>query len=292
MSDNDIGDNVSTGRLVETLFGLVEERVQDEEVVSSEDEENGFDEGGLDLSQADLPLAPVDFYAPKIITQEKIQDLIPFLDELSLFENQWGFVKKSETRENWCLWARAQAVPILEHLTDLCIQNQLIQPRALYSYVHCAVQDETLYLYKPDKKEVFLEMDFPRLKNGTCLTDKIVEKEAELFDTIAVIAVNLGRGISETGKSWLASGKKDEYAYLNGFALEMLNAMTRYTASLITDEGCCLGNTVFLGDSKQASAKVQSALVDMLNASLIDITFSRNYLMMPEYSSLALVLPR
>lgn len=68
--------------------------------------------------------------------------------------------------------------------------------------------------------------------------------------------------------------------------------MTQYTAAVIAGEECCLGDVYGLGAAKQGAAKVQSALIKMLDASLIDIAFSRNYLMMPEYSSLALVLPR
>lgn len=286
--------NNPEGGLVDTLFGPVEEpdpRPDYQELVQEEMPHYLFD-SRYDRQQADLPLIRVHHYRPKIIYQSNITRLIPYVDELALFEKQWGFVKKAGTRESWCERVKIEAVPILEKLTGLCGQHQLLQPRALYSYFFCAARGNTLFLYNEDKKEVFLEIEMPRLKNGVCLTDRLAEKDSGVFDTVAAVAVNMGRNATEMAKSWLAAGKDVDYAYLNGFALEMLNAMMQYTASVITAEGCCLGDVYSLGNAKQGSAKVQSSLIKMLDASLIDISFSRNYLMMPEYSSLALVLPR
>lgn len=294
MSDNDLKENISEKQLVETLFGPIEEKGETpdyQEIIQEEMPHYLFD-NSYDKKQADLPLAAVKHYRSKIISQENISYLIPYLDELALFEKQWGFVKESGDRENWCRWVEIEAVPILEKLTKLCSQHQLLQPRALYSYFFCAAKGNTIYLYKEDKKEVFLEIELPRLKNGVCLADKLAEADSGIFDTVAAIAVNMGRNATEMAKGWLSSGKNVDYTYLHGFAMEMLNAMTQYTASLIAREGCCMGDVLSLGYAKQGDAKVQSALIKMLDAALIDIAFSRSYLMMPEYSSLALVFPR
>lgn len=294
MKDSDLKENVSEKQLIETLFGPVEESGQTpnyQEIIQEEMPHYLFDDA-YNRKQADLPLVSVRHYRPKIISQNNISYLIPYLDELALFEKQWGFIKKTGSRDDWCNWVKIEAVPILEKLTKLCFQHQLLQPRALYSYFFCAAKGNTLYLYKEDKKEIFLEIELPRLKNGACLADKLAEKDSGIFDTIAAIAVNMGRNATEMAKGWLATGKNVDYTYLHGFALEMLNAMTQYTAGLIAREGGCSGNVFSLGYAKQGAAKVQSALIKMLDASLIDIAFSRNYLMMPEYSALALVFPR
>ena len=293
MDNGDKKENILEGRLVETLFGPVEEKdAPDYQEIIREEMPHYLFDSRYDRQQVDLPLIDVARYRPKIITQENISYLIPYLDELTLFEKQWGFVKKEGGRDGWCYWVKAEAVPILEKLTELCRQNQLLQPRAVYSYFFCAAHENTLYLYKEDQKEVFLEIECPRLKNGVCLTDKLAVQGSGVFDTIAAVAVNMGRNAAEMAKSWLAAGKNVDYGYLHGFALEMLNAMTQYSASVIAAEGCCMGDVFSLGSAKQGTAKVQSALIKMLDASLIDIAFSRNYLMMPEYSSLALVFPR
>ena len=287
-------ENITADRLIDTLFGVVEKQNRTSYHRSVADEELPhflFEDRKNDL-QTSLPLIEVKRYRSKTISCKKIKNLIPYLDELQLFEHRWGFEKKTADREDWCHWTEAQAVPILNKMIGLCQQQQLLDPRAVYAYFFCAAENETLFLYKEDQKDVFLTIDFPRLKNGVCVIDKIARKSSATFDTIAAVAVNMGRNATEMAKRWLSVGKDVDYRYLHGFALEMLNAMIQYTASVIAAEECCLGNIHGLGSAKEGSAKIQSALIKMLDASLIDIAFSRNYLMMPEYSSLALVFPR
>ncbi len=284
---------ISAGALVDTLFGLekMPDRTARHQAIADEELHHYLFDVGQDQNQAALPLINVPHYRSKVIAKKTIVDLVPYLDELALFEQQWGFVKKQGDRESWCHQMKADAVPILERVIDLCQKQKLLQPKALYSYFFCAAEKETLYLYKSNKADVFLTIDFPRLKNGVCVTDKFVQTGTGKFDTIAAVAVNMGRNATEMAKRWLAVGKDLDYRYFHGFVLEMLNAMTRCAAATLAKEECCLGDVYFLGTAKQGNAKVQSALIKMLDASLIDIAFSRNYLMMPEYSSLAIVFP-
>ncbi len=286
--------DISAGRLVDTLFGLQEEpdRGARHQAVVEEELPHYLFDGQADDFQSILPLIHVPHYRPKVINQDDVVDLVPYLDELALFERQWGFVKKTGSRESWCHWVAGEAVPVLEKLIRLSRKYQLLQPRSLYAYFFCAAENDTLFLYNENQRDVFLTIDMPRLKNGVCAADKIARKDSGAFDTVAAVAVNMGRNATEMARRWLSAGKDVDYRYLHGFALEMLNAMTQYTAAVIAKEECCVGNVYGLGAAKQGAAKVQSALIKMLDASLIDIAFSRNYLMMPEYSSLALVLPR
>lgn len=293
MDNDDKKEDISDKRVVDTLFGPVEENDEpDYQEIIREEMPHYLFGGQYDCRQADLPLVRVPHYRPKVVEQDNLSSLIPYLDELALFEKRWGFEKKSGDRDGWCRWVKVQAVPVLEKLTELCGLHRLLRPRAVYSYFFCAARDNVLCLYEENRKDIFLEIEFPRLKNGVCLTDKLAAEGSGSFDTIAAVAVNMGREAAETAKSWLNAGKNADYGYLRGFALEMLNAMTEYTASLIAAEGCCFGEVFSLGSAKQGSAKVQSAMIERLDAALIDIAFSKNYLMMPEYSSLALVFPR
>ena len=51
-------------------------------------------------------------------------------------------------------------------------------------------------------------------------------------------------------------------------------------------------NFNFFGTPETCPAKVQSDLLGMLPSELIGMSFSRSYLMMPEYTALAMLLPR
>ena len=141
--------DISAGRLVDTLFGVEEEpgRTARHQALAEEELPHYLFDGQADGRQAVLPLIHVPHYRSKVISQKNIADLIPYLDELALFERLWGFVKKGGSRENWCHWVDGEAVPVLEKLIRLSRKYQLLQPRALYAYFFCAAENETLFLY-------------------------------------------------------------------------------------------------------------------------------------------------
>lgn len=277
--------------LVDTLFGPEPTR-RERHAAAVDEEMPHYLFRGHDRDQPVLPLVDLPHYRAKVLKQPRISALIPYLDELALFEKQWGYVKTQGTRENWCRWVEAEAVPVLDRLADICQECELLQPKSVYAYLHCDSQGDTVRIYGEHGADPVLCIDMPRLANGFCLADKISRAGSGVRDTLAGIAVNMGRNASDMAKKWLSAGKEVDYKYLHGFALEMLRAMTEYTAAVITKEGCCAGDVYPLGTAKEGSAKVQSVLVKMLDAPLIDVAFSRNYLMMPEYSALALVLPK
>lgn len=277
--------------LVDTLFGPEPTR-RERHAAAVDEEMPHYLFCGQEENQPVLPLVDVPHYRPKVLKQSRISALIPYLDELSLFERQWEYVKTKGTRENWCRWVEAEAVPVLGRLVEICQENELLQPKSVYAYLHCDSEGDTVRIYAEHGAEPVLSIEMPRLANGFCAADKISRADSGIRDTIAGVAVNMGRNASDMAKKWLSAGKEVDYKYLHGFALEMLRAMTEYTAAAVAGEGCCLGDIYPLGTAKEGSAKVQSVLVKMLDAPLIDVAFSRNYLMMPEYSSLALILPK
>ena len=293
---NAIDEAKTQGDLVETLFGLMPDPALDGRSAEPTDEEADhylYNAAVNDGEQKRLPLINMPLGRSKVTEVDRVADLIPYLDELALFEKRWGFEKEvAETRESWCLRMRGQAVPVLNRLVELCDGYDVLRPRAVHAYFHAAARDGMLLLYGRDKTDPFLTINFKRGANGVCATDKIARADSGEFDTVAAVGVNMGRNAAELAKSWLEAGKETDFRYLHGFALEMLNAMTDYTAARIGTEECCLGDVRGLGTAKQGDPRVQSPLIKALDASMIDIAFSRNYLMMPEYSSLALVFPR
>lgn len=278
--------------LVNTLFGEYQEP-------TSQQKRQAFLEEALpsylfrqEEDQPVLPLTQQKHYRPKSIVQKNVSALLPFLDELSLFEKQWGFDKKDETRAEWCFRMQESATIGLGNLVEACKETGALLPRSIYAYFYAAADEETVSFYQENKKDVFMKIDFPRMANGISLADKFHSVQSGQFSSVAAMAVTMGRNASDTAKKWLQNGEEENYRYLHGFALEMLKAMAAYTAFEITKEGSCVGDMYYLGAAKEGSAKVQSALVKALDASAIEVSFSRNYFMMPEYSALALVLPR
>lgn len=281
-------DDLKVSEVVDTLFGPQEVARQAQEQLRIQEEQfSSYLFRGTE-EHAELPLVNVEHFRSVIVEDADIAGLLPYLDELSLFEKQWGFSCENTTREEWCRLTKMEAVPILQELMTVCSEKDILEPKAIYAYCPCLSEGDKLSLLGKNG-EVCLSIPFDRLPNGVCLADKV---NAAAPETIGLIGVTMGKNVSETARKWRMDGHEQDYRYLRGFSLEMLKAMTEYTAAVMNKEGCCLGSVYSLGVSKEGSGKIQSALIEMLDAGQIGITFSRNYFMMPEFSALALLLPR
>lgn len=105
--------DISAGRLVDTLFGVEEEpgRTARHQALAEEELPHYLFDGQADGRQAVLPLIHVPHYRSKVISQKNIADLIPYLDELALFERQWGFVKKGAAAKIGVIGLTAKPCP-------------------------------------------------------------------------------------------------------------------------------------------------------------------------------------
>lgn len=288
----DQAENMSAGQMADTLFGP-------SEIPSAEERRRRAVEEALPSyffyepdEQEPLPLGEAECYVPVVTGEPELSSLLPYLDELALFEGQWGFVRENVSRDEWCRLAEIEAVPVLNGLMDMCAKEMILQPRAVYVYCACAAEEETLYIYKADRETVAAEIPFPRFPNGQCAADRFYRTSASRRDTVGVIAATLGKNVSEIARKWLLAGHEADFKSLRGFALEMLTAMTEYTAAGMIREGCCAGRVHPLGIAREGNGRIQAALIDLAAARQIDIGFSRNYLMTPEYASLSLLFPR
>lgn len=285
-------EDMSAGQVVDTLFGP-------SEIPSGEERRRRAVEEAMPSyffyepdEQEPLPLGEAERYIPVVTDEPELTSLLPYLDELALFEGRWGFVRENVSRDEWCRLAEIEVVPVLNGLMDMCVGEMILQPRAVYVYCACAAEGETLYIYKDDEETVAAEIPFPRFPNGSCAADRFYRTSAPRRDTVGVIAATMGKNISEIARKWLLAGHEADFRSLRGFALEMLAAMTEYTAAGMIREGCCAGRVHSLGSAKEGNGRIQAALIDLTAARQIDIGFSRNYLMTPEYSSLSLLFPR
>lgn len=281
-------ENTSEKILVDTLFGT-EEKIVDKNFYSDYVEELPqylFED--VDENQIGLPLISVPIAKTKIITQNNLNILIPFLNELSLYENRWNLKKTTETREVWATKANQELAPILNSLKEICLKEKILTPRSIYAYFQAKRSEKGIKIYKKETEEI-LEIPLPIFSDGSSIADKFSNKE---FKPIALIASCMGKNATDIAKQWLLSGHNDQFQYLDGFIREMTFAMIEYTTYLINKQECCLGQAVSLGMAKTGNPRIQSTIIDLLDANRIDISFSRHYLMGPEYSALAFVLPK
>lgn len=288
------GENEASAReIVDTLFGSEEVlSVRDGNAAAAERELPDFLFGAAD-GQAVLPLANVPYYDPNVIEEPNLKFLTPYMDELSLFEKRWGYLKGGETRDEWCRRMEMEAVPILNELTDVCTAEELMHPQAVYSYVPCAADGEKLLLLPEKEKAPISELTFPRQANGRSLCDFFKSAgENGTSDVVGLIAVNLGKSVSDALKMWIREERAEEVRLLGGYAVELLRATAEYAADVMKKEGVCVGSLHYFGMPKECDPKIQETVLKIMSAERIGVSFSRSYLMMPEYTALAMLPPR
>lgn len=281
-------ENTSEKILVDTLFGTEEKVINKKTLSEYPDDVPQYLFDTTDENQIGLPLISVPIAKTKIIVQNNLNVLIPFLNELNLFENRWNFKKTTESREVWATKANQELAPILNSLKEICLNEKILTPKSIYAYFQAKRSEKGIKLYKKETEEV-LEIPLPILSDGSSIADRFSSKE---FKPTAVIATCMGKNATDIAKQWLLSGHNDQFQYLDGFIREITFAMIEYTTYLINKQECCLGQAVSLGMAKTGNPRIQSTIIELLDANRIDISFSRHYLMGPEYSALAFVLPK
>lgn len=256
----------------------------DEIAVMTQKEDDGQDDQPL------LALSPVALDRSETV-RASLRDLLPYIDELDLFEKRWGFDKGAASRDEWCRWAQAELVPVFNNLVAYCERENIYDLRASFVYTEAAAQSETLFLYKGEASESYYAHVFPREKNGRCVTDKFCGAGVSPKDTAALILATCGQKAQATARKWKMNGKTADYKYLHGLSQEITAALTRYTENLIHKHGACVGGAVRLADKSSAVDDMQ-ILLSALNASAAGVTINPAGILSPEYAAVYLVPPR
>lgn len=274
-------------KIVDTLFGEQIETFPNEDLYQEELSDILFRPSD---DQRALELVNVPYYAPRIIVPQCLKDLVPYIDELSLYENRWGYERdKDESCDAWCVRVMPEASDVLNSVRNLCEREQIVRPQAVFAYFQARPVGSQIDFYDEPGRNILFSVPFRRREDGYCLIDVLNGDE---FSPVAVIAVNMGKVASDIAKQWLLMGRDNDFRFLDGFIRETAKALTEYVAALINREGRCVGDSVFLGMARECDSRIQQPIIEALDASRIGITFSRSFLMGPEYSALALVLPR
>ena len=269
-------------QLVDTLFGKQEETVRAAFDYAEELPHVLFGGDG----QGTLPLIRVPMYSPVIVEPPSLRALMPYVDELSLFEKRWGCGKKDdETRGEWCERMNKELAPVLNSVRSVCESENILRPRAVYLYVNAKARGDSVDFYQKDGKTVFASLPFVRRADGVSFADKF---SAEKAVPAALMAVGVGKNAGDVAKKWLLLGQDTEYGCLDGFVREVVCAMALYAAEKINKEGGCVGDAVPL---ESTFGKTLSAFVRETQADRIEVGFSKTYGVVPQYSALFLVPP-
>lgn len=237
-----------------------------------------------------LALAPVALDRPET-RGFSLRSLLPYIDELDLFEKRWGYDKGAAARDEWCRWVQEEIIPVFNNLTAYCEKEDIYDLRASFVYTEAASRGETLFLYGAETGKPYYTRVFPREKNGRCVTDKFRSADSSPKDTAALLLVTVGQKAQATARKWKMGGKTADCNYLHGLSQELASALARCVENMIHKHGACVGDAVRLAD-KSSDADDIKPLLDAVCASNVGVTVNPAGVLTPEYAAVYLIPPR
>jgi 5-methyltetrahydrofolate--homocysteine methyltransferase len=258
------------------------------------------------ITQAVPPITP-PFWGPRVV-EAPPKALVPFLNERSLYQFQWGFRKQGRTLDEFLGWARQELRPVMRRMLGICEAENILKPQAVYGYWKAAGQGNDLILFDTDGSTELARFGLPRQPkaDGECIADFVRDVDDAERDVIGLQIVTMGGRASEVARAWFEENRYQDYLYLHGLSVEMAEAMAEYTHKRIRAE---LG---FAGEDEREMEKMlgqgyrgsrysfgypacpkledQVPLLALLDAGRIGITLSDEFQLDPEQSTSAIVI--
>jgi 5-methyltetrahydrofolate--homocysteine methyltransferase len=256
---------------------------------------------------AGVPVVEPPFWGSRVI-EAAPKAIIPFLNERSLYQFQWGFRKQGRTLDDFLSWAKQELRPVMRRMLTLCEQDDILKPQATYGYWKAAGQGNDLIIFDQDGQTEVARFTLPRQPktDGECIADFFRDVDEPERDVIGLQVVTVGQKASDTARVWFEGNRYQDYLYLHGLSVEMAEAMAEYTHKRIRAE---LG---FAGDDDRDMEKMlaqgyrgsrysfgypacpkledQAPILALLGAERIGISLSDEFQLHPEQSTSAIVV--
>ncbi|WP_316980194.1 methionine synthase [Shumkonia mesophila] len=187
---------------------------------------------------ADVQVPTPPFWGPRVLEKVEPKALLPFLNEVMLFQFHWGFKKQGRSREEWREWAAREVKPILTRLLETVAAEEILKPQAVYGYWKCASEGDAVVLFDSDGQTPVARFAFPRQARagGLCIADFFRDVDSGVRDVVGLQVVTMGSRASEVARQWFGDNRYQDYLYLHGFGVEMAEALAEYVHKRIRAE--------------------------------------------------------
>jgi 5-methyltetrahydrofolate--homocysteine methyltransferase len=255
----------------------------------------------------DVAVPTPPFWGPRVVAAP-MRALVPFINERSLYQFQWGFRKQGRTLEEFLGWARQELRPVMKRMLALCEAEDILYPQAVYGYWKAAGQGNELIVFEPDGSTELCRFSLPRQprEDGECIADFFHDIDDAERDVIGLQVVTVGQQASNFARGWFDDNRYQDYLYLHGLSVEMAEAMAEYTHKRIRAELGFAGEDDrdmerMLAQSYRGSRysfgypacprlEDQVPLLRLLDGARIGVSISEEWQLHPEQSTSAIVV--
>ncbi|MCG8690366.1 MAG: methionine synthase, partial [Minwuiales bacterium] len=155
----------------------------------------------------EVPTPP--FWGGKLIERVDPRALMPYLNETMLYQFQWGFRKAGKSRAEYQEWAEAEVRPIMHRMIQTCLDEDILQPQAVYGYWPAAADGNDLILFEGDGETEAARFSLPRQGSGDayCIADYFRDVADGERDVIGLQIVTMGTRASDVARDWFESDR-------------------------------------------------------------------------------------
>lgn len=255
----------------------------------------------------DQPVLTPPFWGARVV-EAPPKAVVPFLNERSLYQFQWGFRKQGKSLEEFLGWAKQELRPIMRRMLALCEQDDILKPQSIYGYWKAAGQGNDLILFAEDGQTELCRFGLPRQprEDGDCIADFVPDVDDAARGVIGLQVVTVGQKASDLARIWFEEDRYQDYLYLHGLSVEMAEAMAEYTHKRIRAElGFAAeddrdmdrmlsqgyrGSRYSFGYPACPKLEDQAPILKLLEAERIGVSLSDEWQLHPEQSTSALVV--
>ena len=247
------------------------------------------------------------FLGPRVIESIPLQSVLPYINETTLFQFQWGYRRKAKSVAEHKQLIEETVRPVYHELARQCAVEKILKPVAAYGYWRCVPEGDSLVLLDPrDESKEVARFGFPRQsgKKHLCISD-FFHVHRGRADVVALQVVTVGQEASEVAREWFAADRYQDYLHLHGLSVEAAEGLAEYVHRQIRGELDIAGDDardmrqIFkqgyrgsrfsFGYPACPNLEDQEILLDLLDASRIGIRMSDESQLWPEQSTSALV---
>lgn len=255
------------------------------------------------------PIPDPPFWGARVM-EAAPKAVVPFINERSLYQFQWGFRKQGRSLEDFLGWAKQELRPVLKRMLALAEEQSILRPQAIYGYWKCAGQGNDLILFEQDGMTEVARFTLPRQpkQDGECIADLVrdIDDGPSARDVIGLQVVTVGQKASDMARVWFEENRYQDYLYLHGLSVEMAEAMAEYVHKRIRAEWGFAGEDdrdidrmlsqgyrggrYSFGYPACPRLEDQVPLLRLLGAERIGVEISDEWQLHPEQSTSAIVL--
>jgi 5-methyltetrahydrofolate--homocysteine methyltransferase len=262
----------------------------------------------LVASDVDVPVPP--FWGTRIVRGVPIDEVVPLINEVALFRNQWGFTPGDLGPDGYRELIEREARPVLRELVARAKAERIVSPSVVYGYYPANGDGDDVVVWDPEAplERELARFHFPRQDRGRflCIADFLRSVDGGVPDVLGVQVVTMGHRITEVAAELFVKDAYQDYLYTHGFGVEMAEALAelwhrrmRVELGIAGDDGPTphdwfrqgyRGSRYSFGYPACPNLEDQEPLFRLVDPSPIGVSLTDEFMLHPEQSTSAIVL--